>query len=283
MQVHRTAIVLCISLAFAACGRIAQADSAAEAYARGNALLQKGEYQQSLSALGEAARAQRDNREYAARYMMVRRIVQLQNRLDTETDATRWTYVAKALESFYRTERMYDQSLALSQKKYDRLKDAASAAALAETQLAMHMPAEALATLESLDDAKATPATKSLKAIALARVGKAEDAKKVADSVELSEQAGPGVLYSAARMYAATGAPERAVATLRRCLEQVSPSGLPAFRDHAKTCTDFAELASTAPFLAVLDTKSKVSESKCSGGTSCAGCPMRGNCPSSQH
>ncbi len=282
MRVRRILVSLCSSLALLAIAGSARAETAAEAYARGNVLLQQGEYQQALDALAQAARAERDNREYLSRYMMVRQIMQLQEGLETENHPARWEYIARALEHFYRTERMHDEALRLSRMKYDRLKDARSATALAETQLAMGKPADALATIESLGDEKATPATKSLKAISLAHLDRMEEARQVAQTVELPAQAGPGVLYSAARMYAATGSSDRAIETLRRCFEQVSSGELEAFKDHARNCADFAALAPTAQFASVLRTVSKIPESKCSGGTTCAGCPMRGKCPSSQ-
>ena len=90
------------------------------------------------------------------------------------------------------------------------------------------------------DAEQATPATQTLLAIALTRVDRMDEAKGVAQKSELSEESGPGVLYSAARMYAATGSPERAMQTLRRCFERVSPSQLGAFKDHARNCSDFA-------------------------------------------
>ncbi len=282
MRVRRILVSLCSSLALLALAGFARAETAAEAYARGNAMLRQGEYQQALGAFAQAARTERDNREYLSRYMMVRQIMQLQKGLETETNPARWEYFARALEHFYRTERMHDEALALSRRKFDRLKDARSAAALAETQLAMSKPADALATLESLGDEQAAPATKSLQAIALAHLDRMEEARQVAQTVELPEQAGPGVLYSAARMYAATGFADRAVETLRRCFEQVPAGQLEAFKDHSRNCADFAGLAPTAQFASVLKTVSKIPESKCSGGRTCAGCPMRGKCPSSQ-
>lgn len=282
MRVSRYSVRLWLSLALLATAGSARAETAAEAYTRGNTLLRQGEFQQAIGAFAQAARAERNNREYLSRYMMVRQIMQLQEGLETETNPARWEYFARALEHFYRTERMHDEALALSRRKFDRLKDARSAAALAETQLAMSKPADALATLESLGNEQATPATKSLQAIALAHLDRMEEARQVAQTVELPEQAGPGVLYSAARMYAATSSSDRAVETLRRCFERVPAGQLEAFKDHARNCADFADLAPTAQFTSVLKTASKVPESKCSGGTTCAGCPMRGKCPSSQ-
>ena len=184
MRVRQVSIVLSVLLALLALTGIVRAETAAEAFARGNTLLRQGDVQQSLGAFAEAARAERENREYVARYMMVRRIGQLQESLETETNAARWEYLARALEHFYRTERMYKESLALSQKKFERLKDARSAAALAETQLAMSLPADAIATLQSLDSEKATPATQSLLAIALANADRLNEANAVLQRAE---------------------------------------------------------------------------------------------------
>jgi hypothetical protein len=64
-----------------------RAETAAEAFARGNTLLRQGEVQQALGVFAEAARAERENREYVARYMMVRRIAQLQEGLEHRRNA----------------------------------------------------------------------------------------------------------------------------------------------------------------------------------------------------
>jgi len=112
----------------------------------------------------------------------------------------------------------------------------------------------------------------------LVRDGNVDRAKVIARRVSLHENACPGMAYSAARLYAATGDADKAMRALSQCFESIPPSRLDGFKAHAKVCPDFARLASTGEFAKVLQTKSKVAESKCSGGSKCAGCPMRGKC-----
>ena len=81
-----------------------------------------------------------------------------------------------------------------------------------------------------------------------------------------------------ARLHAAVRSNEEALKLLTRCFESLAPSRLPGFKDHAKKTPEFATFISTAAFQQVLLTESKIAESKCSGGSRCATCPMRGNC-----
>ena len=54
----------------------------------------------------------------------------------------------------------------------------------------------------------------------------------------------------------------------------VTTPDVDAFRKHAVESPEFAAIAPSNEFRAVLQTESKRAESKCSGGSSCAGCPM---------
>jgi hypothetical protein len=89
-------------------------------------------------------------------------------------------------------------------------------------------------------------------------------------------------MYSMARLHAAVGNSPEALGLLTRCFESVAPSQLDGFKAHVRQSRDFADLAPDARFAKALQTKSKVPESKCSGGSRCAGCPMRGKCGNSQ-
>jgi hypothetical protein len=152
---------------------------------------------------------------------------------------------------------------------------------LAETQLALNKNDAAEATLAGLAAAKQTPATRALRGLALARQGKMDEAKKAAATIELSDDAGPGTIYSVARLNAAVGSHDEALELLTRCFESLAPSRLPGFKDHATKTPEFAALVSTAAFDEVLATESKIHESACSGGSRCATCPMRGQCSGS--
>ena len=263
------------------CPMLARGETAEQAFARGNTLLKKGDLQASLQAYSAAARAQRTNQEYVQQFMLARQAVALRERLDREKSLQRWQRIAQSLRSFYVSQGVYSEALSVDEKIHAKLNNASSAAQLAETQLAMDRDADAVQVLAALDRREASAGTQALLGIALARQGQVDEARKIAQGIVPPDKAGPGTLYRLARMHAVVGNHDEGLGLLTRCFEAVAPSRLDGFKMHAKQSPAFEGLASTDAFAAVLQTKSKVAESKCSGGKSCAGCPMRGKCAKS--
>jgi tetratricopeptide (TPR) repeat protein len=199
--------------------------------------------------------------------------------MDVEKDPERWEYSARALHAFYLDQGLHGQAVGLARKTHEKAGTASTAAMLAETELALNNNAEAEKMLAALDkDGKSTPMTRTLWGVAQARLGKAQAAKKLAQGISLGDDAGPQLAYSYARLSAATGSADAALAALQKCFETLPPSRLENFKEHAKACPEFAALASTPKFAKVLETESQVAESKCSSGSGCAGCPTRGKC-----
>jgi hypothetical protein len=273
------ALLLCAVLSDPPVGR---AETAAESFARGETLLAKGDCAAALQSYAAAARADRNNPEYVQHYAMLRRIVDLRTRLETEQNPQLWEQMARAVRAFYASERVYAELLMLDRRMHSRLGSGESATMLAETQLAMGEHADAAQTLSALPPAKATAMTQALLGIALVRSGKTDEAKQIAEKLTLPADARPGLTYAAARLYAGIGNSARSLELLGACFETTLPSMLDGFKAHAKDCSEFAAMASSPEFTQALKTKSKLSESKCSGGSSCAGCPMSGKCPRSQ-
>lgn len=280
MRVHLTTIMLIALCAMSE--SVCRAETAAESFARGEKLLMQGDLDGALAAYAGAVRADRDNQEYAQHYAILRRVLQLRKSLDEEREPARWENVARALHAFYVSQRLHSEALSLGEQVHAKLNNEWSAVTLAETQLSLGRNEDAVKTLSALAPEQSSPATQSLLGIALARSGKADRAKQVAKSVVLPEQADPQTVYAVARLSAAVGDSARALALLGQCLESVPPGQQDGFKEHAKLSPEFATMAATADFAKALETKSKVPESKCSGGKSCAGCPMRGKCPHSQ-
>jgi len=270
-----------MSVVLLICPAISHGETASQAFERGDRLVAQGELREALRAYATAVRADRSNQEYVQRFMLVRQIILLRANLDRERDFQRWYRTAKSLRSFYVTEGLYGEALSIDKRLHAKLNSASSAAQLAETQLAMGKNADATQVLESLAPSKRTTATWALLCIALAKQGQMNEARKIAGTIALPDSADTGTLYSLARMYAVVGKHDRALEMLVRCFEGVPPSRLDDFKAHASESPEFAALASTDGFARVQQTKSKVVESKCSGGSSCSGCPMRGKCPSS--
>jgi tetratricopeptide (TPR) repeat protein len=260
---------------------VVQAESAQESFAIGKALVAKADFQGALRAFANAARMDQDKQEYLQHYAMVRQVIALRQRLDVERDDARWEYFARGLRSFYISNGLLNEALSLDERMHARLNTTTSAKLLAETQLALNMNEEAAKTLADLAPEKQTSDTRALQGLALARQGEVEQARQIVAAIDLAEDAGPGTIYSLARLKAAIGDTEQALALLARCFESLAPSRHEAFKDHARKSPEFAGLVSTETFVKVLQTESKVPESKCSGGSRCAGCPMRGQCSGS--
>jgi tetratricopeptide (TPR) repeat protein len=258
------------------------AESAEQWFAKGEALLANGEFSAALRAFASAARADHNNKEYVQHYTMLRTIVDLRSRLETTENPQQWEQIARSLHAFYVNEKLYSELLAVDKQMHAKLNTAESAAMLAETQLAMDLNKEAAGTLSGLAPHKASASCLALLGIALVRTGKTAEAGELAGKLSLPDNATPGTKYVAARLYAAVGDSANALRLLGRCFESVLPSQLDGFKSHAKQCPEFAAMISTPEFGRVMETKSKMPESQCSGGGNCANCPMRGKCPASR-
>jgi len=263
------------------CPAISRGETAQQAFERGDQLVAQSDFREALQAHAAAVRADRSNQEYIQRFMLVRQIILLRANLDQERDFQRWYRTAKSLRSFYVSEGIYSEALLVDKRLHAKMNSASSAAQLAETQLAMGKNADAAQVLEALGPSKGTANTQALLCIALAKQGQTSEAREIAAGIAPSDSADTGTLYSLARMHAVVGNHDQALSTLTRCFEGVPPSRLDDFRSHASESPEFAALASTDGFAEALETKSKVVESQCSAGSSCSGCPMRGQCPSS--
>jgi hypothetical protein len=242
--------------------------------------LADADFQGALRSFAAAAKADRTNTKYLEAFAVLKQVITLRDQLDAQTDEARWDYMARALHSYYISQKVYTEALALDQKIHRRMNNATSATMLAETQLAMKLDTDAAEMLGALSDTQHSVNTRALFGLALVRSGKSKQGREIADSIELSDEAGPGVAYSVARLCAAVGDTEQALALLRRTFEGIPPSRLAGFKHHAAHSPEFSAMASTPAFAKTLQIQSKVSESQCSSGSSCATCPMRGQCNS---
>lgn len=259
----------------------ALAESAgADAFAKGEKQLAEGDFNAAMQSFYQAAMADRQNREYATEYLVLRQVVQIQSQMaETKNDGA-WGQMAQALHSFYSQKRLYDQLLDIDTQLHERFKNGSTATMLAETQLACKEPKAAVEMLTDLPAEKATPSTQALLGLAMSQSGDKDGAKKLAGSIELNGNDGPGTAYRLARLHAAVGNAKDAAGHLTRCFEGVPPSTLPSFKEHAKEAAEFESLVDTDAFKTAMATESKVPESACSTGSSCATCPSRGSCPS---
>jgi tetratricopeptide (TPR) repeat protein len=257
------------------------AANADRAFTDGNNLLAKGDMRGALKSYAEAVQADRSNTEYAQQFMLVRRVLLLEDALSKETDESQRLPICQSLRSFYVSQGLHSRALPLDEEILESLGTANAAIQLAETHLALEQQGAAARVLSALDSDDTNSATQALLAVSLARDGKLDEARKIAADTTDTD-AGPGTLYILARMRAAVGQEKPALSTLKQCFEKVPPSRLESLKSHAKACIDFASLAQADGFTEVLKTDSKVVESSCSGGSSCGSCPMRASCSGGQ-
>jgi hypothetical protein len=266
----------------AVCSQPAFGTAPSEWFERGQALLAGGDLHGTLTAYAEAVRGDRGNQAYLQEFMIVRRAIALEQMLSQEEEAQRWLQVAQALRAFYVDKGLQTQALEVDTQIHARQNNGSSAIQLAETQLALNMNDAAEKVLRALGPQKATATSQALLAVAKSRQGKSAEARLIAQKTASPPESGPGTLYSMARMHAAVGNTQDSLLMLARCFEATPPSRLATLKSHAKQCPEFASMASSPSFRDVLQTESKIPESKCSAGSSCAGCPMRGKCPSAR-
>lgn len=276
-----------ISAAFAALmfcatpGWASSPDQARAAFARGGKLLAEGDFDAALKSFATAAKADAENQEYRQQYSLLRRVIKMRKRIEKEKNPEKWQASAEALRAFYYEHGVYTEALPLDRQVHAKQNTAQSAAMLAQTQLELGMNAEAADVLAGLEESEATPATRALLGIALARQGQLEQAKDVARQCAAPKDAKAGLLWDLARLHALLGDASDALSLLTRCFESIPPSRLDLAKTEAKNSKDFATLVASAEFTRALETKSKVKESSCSGGSSCGSCPSRSGCSKS--
>ncbi|MEW6252434.1 MAG: hypothetical protein AB1716_17485 [Planctomycetota bacterium] len=261
-------LVLCSAAAFAG-----DKESAANEFARGKALLAKGDFDQALAAFKAATRADAENDLYFQEFTLLKRIIKIRTNLAAEQDADAWRTMARPVLVYYRDKSLSGPALELATTMHTKLNDDESLNALADARLAAGRNAEAAALLAELPEAKMTPHLQAVRGLALARTGQLEAARALAAALVMPKDCDADICWDAARLYGAVAQPEKALSTLT-CLFECTPAPqLAEVKEAAKVAPEFARLVATPEFEKVLATKSKLTAG-C--GSSCAGCPSAG-------
>lgn len=256
------------------------AAGAAEAFARGTERLRNGDAEGALREYASAARADPEDERYRQEYLLLRRVIKMREALAVEADPQTWRETALALLNFYYQRGLHREVRSLAERLHQRSNSPSSAVMLADAHLALREDGAAERVLAA-QDPKALPVEgRLLLGIARARQGKLDEAKALLAGTALPPGAGPRVRFDRARLEILCEDGGAALRTLGLAFESTAPSRLDAFKPFAKAHPDFASVAGTKAFARVLKTPSKVPESPCSGGPTCATCPKRGGCPS---
>jgi hypothetical protein len=251
-----------------------------ELFAQGQALLKKGDFDGALKAFIGAAKANPENQEYGMQAMMVRRVQNLRNFVNHSEVTPQWEKAVISLHAFYLTNGIYEEAVALNRTAHKKMNNALSASLLAEALLAAGKHDKALTLLEGLDAEKMDDQNRIYLGIALARSGRLEEAKKQREQVPVGVNTHMGQMFDLARLDTLIGNPDGACTLLTACFERTLPSQLADVKSFANRCPDFAPLKGTPAFAAAMETKSKMTESSCSGGSSCGSCPHSSSCGS---
>lgn len=252
-------------------------EEASAAYAEGQKRLRQGDFEPALKAYLAASKADPENDLYRQETLLLQRTIRTRKGLDRLTGGE-WLTAAEGLYVYFFEREVAGEALNLATKLHERQSDGVSTARLARTQLAFGRDAAAAELLRGLSDTMQTVETRALLAIALARQGETDAAKAALNSAVVSDDTSAAALFDLARARARVGQHEDALALLGACLERTPPSRLESVRTSARQSADLASLRSDAAFAKVLATESKVSESRCSSGASCAKCPSRTKC-----
>jgi tetratricopeptide (TPR) repeat protein len=275
-MIARVFAVLALASLLAAPAFAEDAPDAAALFAKGKALLGEGELQAALDAFVAAAKADPENAEYAGQAHVLKRVIALRKTVSEAEPSPKWERVVASLHVYFLQNGLVDKALDLDREAHGRAPSATTTLLLAEGLLEAKKNEEAAKLLAGLKDEWRSPLTHVYHGIALARLGKADAARASLKAVPA--EAGPGLRYDVARLLALLGETEKALGELKRCFEAVPPTQLPAVKEMARKCPDFAALAKSDAFAKVLAVKSKLAESDCSGGSGCGSCPSRGSC-----
>jgi len=248
-------------------------------YQTGMTALKKGELNQALTSLQQAAVKNPHNKEYAQEFMILRQVIAIQSQLDRQPNVTNWNPTAQRLRTYYEQKGIDSLLLNLDQKIYAKHPTVNNAALLGESFVANDKADEAIALLSNL--LQKTPLTQAVLGLAYLKDDDKEAASYIAASLADALMTNP-LRLRLARIESGLGQKDKAIATLITLFEQTPPSQHIAIRELCKNATEFTSLQSDPAFIAAMQTSSKVTESACSGGSSCGTCPMRAQCPSAQ-
>lgn len=246
-------------------------------FAQGQTLLRAHDYKGALAAFAAAEKADRANETYRQEHALLRRVVPLRERLAKQHNAEKWSAMAAGLRSYYADHELLDEVLALDEEAHRRFGTTETLTRLANTQIRLGQDAAAVTTLGALPENERTASTEAQLGLALAHLQRTDEARTIAGGIADAE-AGPGLLFDLACLNALVGENAKALALLTRCFESTQPSRLEAFKSYARGDKDLAALTALPEFSQVMATASKIKESDCSGGTSCAKCPSRDKC-----
>jgi tetratricopeptide (TPR) repeat protein len=240
--------------------------------------LRQGQLEAALAAFQQASEAEPQTERYSRQAMIVKRVIGIRKYVDENGASPKWERMASALHAFYLQHQGHAPALALARRAHGLLKNGGSEARLAEALLASGHDAETATLLGAKVTWPRDLRHGVFYGIALARLGRADDARKLAPRLVPAKDAEPTLLRDRARLDTLLGDRAAALGRLQAAFVATPDTGLVQMKDSVLQCPDFASLFGTPEFEKVMKTQSGVKTTSCSGGSDCGSCPKRGGC-----
>ncbi len=246
---------------------------------------QEQNYQAAVTAYAQAARKNPTDAYYRNQFALLRSVAKMQAALASETLPEKWKTSAEPVRTYLYSRGFYQAALAVDQAAYEKFKDLPSAVQKLESLLMVGQATHAQSFVQSLNPTTGTAVPsrwQTLRLVAMAHTGRAPEALAATADVKINPQDNLNGLFDVARICKAAGKTDEALSALRLFLEHTVPSEMATSQNMITLCADFKDLQDKEAFKSVLATPSKVSQSGCSGGSSCATCALKDKCASSK-
>ncbi len=230
--------------------------------------MQSGDYAEALKLLPAETAANPKDTALKQLYGTLKRVTQQEAMFAQETNPESALKTGRALRSFYYARNHFDKALAVDQKLYELAPGEATLAALGATELNLDKNKEAAATFGKMDLAKASNGIRLCAALAAARTGDTERARKILATVDSTKFKSNSERLLHCRVLGVLGDSAAVGAAVAKLMEQTPADEHAGLKKHIEASSDFKSVGAAA-FRKALETPSQVKEEDC------ANCPNR--------
>lgn len=241
------------------------------AVAAAEALLKQGKFEEARDAYLALVKADPSNEQLVQRALVLKRVVDLRKMAAEEDPSPTWERATIALHTFYLREGLVDVALEQGRAAHAKADSDVSAGFVAEALLEKNANEEAAKFVEGLRMSQQTPKNLTYESIALARLGRKDEAREIQRLYGETDSKDPALLFDMARVQSLLGDGEQALATLKTAFENTPAQALPGLKEMAKANPDLKSLTRLPAFADVMKTASKGECGGC-GGCSGGGC-----------
>ncbi len=227
---------------------LANADRAADHYDRGRAMLAQADLLGAFSAFSMAVALEPANPVFREEMHQLRRVLELRYELDSIKDHAAWRSASYELYDYYENYEIHNEQLSIAVSIHDRYHSPDSTVLLANAHLALGHETEALFVLERLPASRRTVHVEVLHGVTLARMGRLDQARKVARRVHVPDRPDWRLHFDCARLYTLVGDYDRSYSLLEVSLGATDDRWLKQRKSYIGKCRDFQKLPRNQKF-----------------------------------